>query len=325
HKFVSTRSFGGVAHSHSCDQFPAHSIILETIFLVSSTRNVTCSITILFAQQLILQMIEPEASTSRSNGIVNSISKEAVAHVRKVKTHPLFPAIEKLLIKIETAMKLNGDESVFDIQEVIQDITEIRTTSGKGDAELDRLMQEMLVTQATHLKELQQLLGYINQFISKYKHTLRKRIPVESLVGSGDSDDDLPPSPASSTDEPPNSFAHPLVDQEAPSVAVMQTPQGMISIPLILPPSEVQKVAARRIVAPPLDETYRIRMILIQAALNPNNTADDLKKIASQLGCNPKQLEAWIADFRRQSTAQLMMGRQLASEEETKDQNKNGK
>ncbi|GMR61692.1 hypothetical protein PMAYCL1PPCAC_31887 [Pristionchus mayeri] len=273
-------------------------------------------------------MSELEASTSRANGVVKLSVKESAALVRKVKAHPLFPAIEILLIKIETAMRLNGDESVFDIKDVIQKISEIRTTRGKEDAELDAFMQEMLATQATQLRELKKVIDYIDEFVSKYKHTLRKRVPIESLVGTGDSDDGMPSSPASSTDEPASSFAPPIVDHEAPSVAVMQTPQGMISIPLRLPPSDAQKTAARRVMAvvPPMDDGYRLRMVMIQAALNPNLTAEDRKKIASQLGCDPKQLESWIADMRRQSSAHLMMGRPPPSaSENAKNQSKNGK
>eukprot|EP00080_Pristionchus_pacificus_P024653 PDM84673.1 hypothetical protein PRIPAC_33696 [Pristionchus pacificus] len=132
--------------------------------------------------------------------------------------------------------------------------------------ELDKFMQDMLASQATQLRELQHVIGFIDKFISNYKHSLRKRVPVESLIGSVDSDDELPVSPASSSDEPLNSFTAPVIDQEAPSLAMMHTPQGMISIPLRLPPSEAQ---------------------------NPNLTADNTRKVSNQLGCTPKQLESW--------------------------------
>ncbi|KAF8354245.1 psa-3 [Pristionchus pacificus] len=242
-------------------------------------------------------MTEPEASTSRStSGVANRGSKELSALMKKVKAHPLFPSIEKLLLKIEAAMQLSDDESIFDIRDIIQGISEIRVPSSEEDVDLDKFMQDMLASQATQLRELQHVIGFIDKFISNYKHSLRKRVPVESLIGSVDSDDELPVSPASSSDEPVlNSFTAPVIDQEAPSLAMMHTPQGMISIPLRLPPSEAQQAAARRLIGgpPPMDETFRIRMLMIQTALNPNLTADNTRKVSNQLGCTPKQLESW--------------------------------
>ncbi|GMT36769.1 hypothetical protein PFISCL1PPCAC_28066 [Pristionchus fissidentatus] len=275
-------------------------------------------------------MKDAEASTSKPTTKVNyHTSKAPPEMARRLKKHPLLPAMEKLTVKIESVMQFKTiDGSAFDITDILQDIAEIRVAPAEMNDEVDCFMQDMMATLVMQLKELEKVVEYTEQFADTYKHTIRKRVPVESLVGSGDSDDDLPTSPTSSVEEALNGFALPPSDlQSSQSMAVLQTAQGTISVPLRLSPNEAQKSAATPHFTtssslPQHDEMHRLRMFLFQAAMNPDLTSDDRRKMADDIGFDFEQMETWITQFRRHAVAQFQL-RSRNSPPETPESSKN--
>ncbi|VDN03228.1 unnamed protein product [Thelazia callipaeda] len=145
-----------------------------------------------------------------------------------IKNHKLFPIIELMSKKCEAATQ-NLSEASFAMDDVFERLTEMTSKDGNislGNNELDLFMIDSIIMLRLHLLELKKVSELCDDFKTKYLQTLRKKVSQESMIGcNGDSDDDL----CISSPELPGQSKYPSTP---PTVAMISTPKGMLSIPL---------------------------------------------------------------------------------------------
>ncbi|KHN81503.1 Homeobox protein Meis3 [Toxocara canis] len=184
---------------------------------------------------------ECEENASENISISERSAQQLDKHkacVSSIKEHYLFPLLELMLKKCETATwSLSPD--AFAMDDVLEMVSEMSSTNGSvifTNSELDSLLFNAILMLRIHLIELFKVADLCNDFKTKYTQSLKKKMSQESVIGpGGDSDEDMGSSTNNS--DSPAELNHNIltVPQGANrTIAMLTTANGMVSIPLSL-------------------------------------------------------------------------------------------